>query len=366
MTENTATSSTSGSQDIKFTGSGSEYFRVWIVNLLLTILTLGIYSAWAKVRTTQYFYSNTHVAGSSFEYMAKPLSILLGRIIAVIFFGVLYFVGTKLQLGFDIVWISIYVGLMVALILAAPWIIVKAILFKARNTAYRNVRFSFRKAYGQSYGVFIGWNILSAITLTILAPVLWAKQQEFIMNNLGYGTTRFNLKAKIGEYYVLWLKLIGVVALFVGIIFGSMLLMQDTIMAAVRSNDPAQIQSIQIVMGIVIYAIAIPMMVFMTSLFKANITNIVWNNTNLSDNKFFSEMKTSGLIKIYFKNGLLILFTLGIYTPWARTNIIKYRLSKTKVAVSDNFDNFVAEAEKKQANSFAEGMDDVFGFEVQL
>lgn len=34
-----------------FTGSAGEYFRIWIVNIALSIVTLGIYSAWAKVRT---------------------------------------------------------------------------------------------------------------------------------------------------------------------------------------------------------------------------------------------------------------------------------------------------------------------------
>ena len=44
-------------QQLSFTGTGSEYFRIWIVNLLFTILTLGIYSAWAKVRKLRYFYA---------------------------------------------------------------------------------------------------------------------------------------------------------------------------------------------------------------------------------------------------------------------------------------------------------------------
>lgn len=42
----------------RFTGNGREYFRIWIVNTLLTILTLGIYSAWAKVRKKRYIYGN--------------------------------------------------------------------------------------------------------------------------------------------------------------------------------------------------------------------------------------------------------------------------------------------------------------------
>ena len=65
-----------------FTGSGAGYFGIWIVNLLLTIVTLGIYSAWAKVRRLQYFYRHTELAGSSFDFHGSPARILIGRVIA--------------------------------------------------------------------------------------------------------------------------------------------------------------------------------------------------------------------------------------------------------------------------------------------
>ena len=72
---------------ITFSATGSEYFRIWIVNLLLSIVTLGIYSAWAKVRRNRYFYSSTHLAGSSFEYHGNPIAILKGRIVAAVVVG---------------------------------------------------------------------------------------------------------------------------------------------------------------------------------------------------------------------------------------------------------------------------------------
>src|SRR6187402_1366842 len=65
----------------EFRGDGGEYFRIWIVNLLLTIVTLGIYSAWAKVRRLRYFYGNTYLDGHSFEFHGRPLAILKGRLI---------------------------------------------------------------------------------------------------------------------------------------------------------------------------------------------------------------------------------------------------------------------------------------------
>src|SRR5450755_3739467 len=71
-------------QPVRFTGSGAEYFGIWIVNLLLTIVTIGIYSAWAKVRRLQYFYRHTELAGSSFDFHGNPIKILIGRIVALV------------------------------------------------------------------------------------------------------------------------------------------------------------------------------------------------------------------------------------------------------------------------------------------
>ena len=67
MDQATRTLSARDIQPFSFTGTGGEYFRIWIVNLILSILTLGIYSAWAKVRTNRYFYGNTQVDNTGFE-----------------------------------------------------------------------------------------------------------------------------------------------------------------------------------------------------------------------------------------------------------------------------------------------------------
>jgi uncharacterized membrane protein YjgN (DUF898 family) len=70
----------------RFGGNATEYFGIWIVNLFLTVITLGIYSAWAKVRRKRYFYGNTWLADSNFEYHGNPVAILKGRIIAFVAF----------------------------------------------------------------------------------------------------------------------------------------------------------------------------------------------------------------------------------------------------------------------------------------
>ena len=47
-------------ESLEFRGKTGEFFGIWIVNVFLTIITLGIYSAWAKVRTNRYFYGNIY------------------------------------------------------------------------------------------------------------------------------------------------------------------------------------------------------------------------------------------------------------------------------------------------------------------
>jgi uncharacterized membrane protein YjgN (DUF898 family) len=63
---------------IKFTGSGSEYFRIWIVNLLLTLVTFGLYYPWAKVRKLRYFYGNTVVGEHPLDFHGDPKRMLRG------------------------------------------------------------------------------------------------------------------------------------------------------------------------------------------------------------------------------------------------------------------------------------------------
>src|SRR6187549_2650949 len=72
---------------ISFEADGAEYFRIWITNVALTVVTLGIYSAWAKVRRQQYFYRTTRLDGSSFDYHGQPLAILKGRLVGFALFS---------------------------------------------------------------------------------------------------------------------------------------------------------------------------------------------------------------------------------------------------------------------------------------
>ena len=128
---------------VHFHGSGGEYFGIWIVNLLLTIITLGIYSAWATVRTRKYFYRNTEVGGSRLDFHGRGINILVGRIIAIGLFA-LYSFGAYIHEYIPLI-------VLVAIVLLYPWLFVKSQRFRLRNTSWRGIHFDFKADAGDVY-----------------------------------------------------------------------------------------------------------------------------------------------------------------------------------------------------------------------
>jgi uncharacterized membrane protein YjgN (DUF898 family) len=126
-----------------FSGSGREYFRIWVVNLLLTLATLGIYSAWAKVRRLQYFDRNTHLAGATFDFHGNPRAVLVGRLLSV-----LLLVAYHYAFGFST---SFGVVVIAGLLLAFPYLMRGALRFRLGNTSYRGLRLGFDGSVAQAY-----------------------------------------------------------------------------------------------------------------------------------------------------------------------------------------------------------------------
>jgi uncharacterized membrane protein YjgN (DUF898 family) len=203
MAENTQQKHT----PIVFQGKTSEYFGIWIVNLLLSIVTLGIYSAWAKVRRKKYFYNNTLIENVGFDYHANPISILKGRIIAFVFFLGYSFSG---QIN------PFLPGLfMLIFFIALPWLIVRGSLFNARNTSHRGLRFDFVGKFGQAFKVFVGLPMLMVPTLGMILPYASHQKNQFLMNNHRFGKSPFVMQPQVKAFYkvYLWAMIVPAIAI---------------------------------------------------------------------------------------------------------------------------------------------------------
>ena len=160
---------------------------------MLSLITLGIYSAWAKVRRKKYFYNNTLIDNVGFDYHAKPISILKGRIIAVAFFFA-YGMSASIHPALPAVFLLIF-------FIVLPWLVVRGSLFNARNTSHRGLRFDFVGSIGQAIKVFIGLPLLFIPTLGLIMPYVAHEKSQFFVNNHRFGLSQFGMQPVVKKYY---------------------------------------------------------------------------------------------------------------------------------------------------------------------
>ncbi|MCP8899103.1 YjgN family protein [Gilvimarinus xylanilyticus] len=318
-----------------FTGNGFEYFKIWIVNILLSIVTLGIYSAWAKVRNKQYFYGNTYLDDVSFAYTADPVKILIGRIIAFVFLVIYTVFSETTIIG------ALVMG--VLLLIFLPWVICKSMRFNARYSQYRNVPFCFHGRAGEAALVFLLWPFLSLFTLGLLFPYAFHQQKKFIYGMHGYGTTEFEFSATVGEFYKVFLLTFGIYVVTVGI---AMILGAQT--------HPV----IALMLTMVAYF-------FSFAYFAVAMANVNYNAITLREHALSADWNLKRYCWLLVSNTLLTIVTLGLFIPWAKVRTAQFKADHTSAVLVGDIDTLVAE-ERDNVNALAESVGDLFDIEIGL
>jgi uncharacterized membrane protein YjgN (DUF898 family) len=325
----------------EFHGSTGEYFGIWFVNLMLGIATLGIYSAWAKVRTERYFHGNTRLAGSSFEYTASPIAILKGRLIAYAFVA-------AMGLSFKFMPL-LYVLLVMVLAFSIPALLTWTLRFRARNSAWRGLAFHFDRSVGEAYPPYLFWGWLVGLSLSLLYPVMKQRQHAFLVEGHRYGKDRFGYTGDTNEYYKPygWTVLAGV-ALFISFSVG----------IAMFAPGPDQMKPGVVPTGFYVVTAMFYLGFFAISAFmRTRYTNLMWNSAWLGPHKFRSTLRARDMLWLYASNIVAILCTLGLAVPWARIRLAKYRAGHFELIATGSIDQFVADQDRQYGARSAELVD---------
>lgn len=319
----------------EFRGDGFEYFKIWIVNVLLTIVTLGIYSAWAKVRNARYFYSNLYLDESNFRYLANPLTILKGRLIAVAVFIIYYFILQTMPV--------VGIGLSIALILAIPFFVNQSLAFNHRMSAYNNIQFRFKASYFEAFMVIYIWPLLGLLSLGILYPYALLQFSRYMVDNSSYGTTAFTFKATYKDYGIILLTLLGA-----GLVIGGMSWVIATFVPALAFVTP-----------VILAVLYIGMFVY----FTVSTANLYYRSTSIAEHRFDANISMGGYTTVMLINFALIVVTIGLYAPAAKVRMAKYIASCVTFNAAGPLDNFVA-AEQQNISALGEEFGQVFDFGV--
>ena len=354
-----------------FSGNAAEYFRIWIVNLLLSIVTLGIYSAWAKVRRKRYFYGNTWVANSNFEFHGNPLSILKGRVIAVI--------ALAAYSGAGYVSPRLAAALFLLLALCAPWFIARTFAFNAHYSSYRQIRFRNtatakavffaiwpfllipvsallfspeldREVKGLTAAQWIG-ALLPLVIGLFAYPYVFGAIKRLHINCSQYGNAPFAMSAGYGSFYKTYFK--AYLVLIGGVFaFGLTAAIAITLLPAIAF-------------------VLLPLIYLITGAFflgylRSRIGNLVFNSTTLADSAHFgSTLSATKLAYIYLTNLLAITVSLGLMVPWAAVRIARYRSESLMLQCHGDLETFVAQIGQEVAAT-GEEIGEFFDFDLSL
>ncbi len=296
--------------------------------MLLSIATIGIYSAWAKVRRLRYFYGNTYLGSNNFEYHAKPMQILIGRVIVI---GV--FVGFNVSV--QMVPEAGLLGLVLPFIL--PWAVNAALSFNARMTSHRNVRFKFDGSYWGAFKTIVLIPLLIPLTLGLATPLVTRASWNYVGSRLSYGTAPFRTVVTAGPLYRVFgasiIFMIASSALVASIVVG--------VLAALRMADVDELPEASIWHWLIVAIYPALLLGFV--FYGAGVRNAVFARTTIDGtHRLESTLGRRRMVWIAVTNLLATVATLGLLRPWAAIRSWSYVVTHTAVLSDGPLETVVA------------------------
>lgn len=363
---------------LEFGGVGAEYFRIWIVNLLLTLATLGLYYPWAKVRKLRWFYGHTRLAGHAFDFHGEPRKMLRGTLL-VGGLALLYGVAGKL---------SPLSGFVAALVVASLWplLLRSALQFRTANTSWCGLRFGFSGSALEAYqavaaplllfllpaalAAFYTLDIdvapatLQAADVTIFIgaallllglPYFNWRLKRYQHSHYRLGQLRTEWKGGVRAVYGVWLRTLCVMlapAALIGLAIAGL-------------SMTSRVGWLGLLLQPVALLILLGVYVVGPAYFAVRMQNLAWTKTGNRYMRLRSRLALGPYLKLQLLNWLLVLVTLGLYWPWAVVNTRRMRLAAiTVVSRVEPEELVMAAARLKRGDAAGDAGDELLGFDL--
>ena len=365
---------------LRFTGTGSAYFRIWVVQLLLSLLTLGVYSAWAKVRKARWFAQHTQLDGDSFDFHGQPWRILAGRVVALALLAAWTW-------SFDIAtWLGLAVlGLFCVL---GPLLFASAQRFKLANTSWRGLHFGFAVPRQQLYAVCVpmlllwtagtvaqalgaegGWLVVAGLLPLLGLPWAHARLKQMQHSHAVFGGQRFSYEPSAPEFYGLYAKgvaLAVVGAIVAGVLAAAWVGLQAAEAAQAEAGAKVASQQRQALIGLFTGLLVVLFMWLMAwPWFAARLQQVVWGHTHFGALRFRGEMRGAVLWRLVLRHMLGVLLTCGLWWPFAAVAIARYRVQSLVVLSDEPLPDLHAPAPAPgEGRAAGDGAADFFGLDI--
>jgi len=302
---------------IRFTGNWREYLPIAASNVLLIIVTLGIYRFWAAARQRRYLWSRTEVIGDRLEWSGTGKEMFIGFLIVTLvllpFFLFFQFLLPALVARGKVeaaggVFMLFYVAILYLSGVAG----FRALRYRLSRTWWRGIRGGSDEPGWNYGGEYLGRIALAGITMWIAWPWMATALFRSRWNEMSFGSLPFRSTLDAEGLKRRWagIYLIPLALLFVGGIAGA------TIGLGGRG---ASVSAVVVALIVMIY-LAIPLL---TLHWYAKYYRKAAETMSLGELEFGFDATTWQWLKLFLGNIALAVVTLGFglaywgYRNWA-------------------------------------------------
>lgn len=303
------------SRAFEFTGTWRDYAPIAFTNLLLTIVTLGVYRFWATTRTRRYLWSHTRFIDETLEWTGTGLELFIGFLIVLVLFGGPF---VFLQFGMQALIFQGHAGIAFGL----GFVAFAMIFYLSGVALFRMLRYRLSRTFwhgirggsddkGWAYGWSYVWrNIVGSIPLYLLLPWAMTSLWNDRWSAMSFGPYPFRAKAMAGDIYKRFLLCyLAPFLIFIGI---GVALFQTMPMMGRRSADPSQFPP-ELAILLIFAALALYVVLPLIALiFYAKYMRVVIGSLSLSTLDFHFTARSKDWFKLILGNIALVICTLGI------------------------------------------------------
>lgn len=325
-----------------YDGRLGELYGIFLVNLLLTILTLSVWRFWGKTRIRRYIWAHTSLAGDRFEYTGTGGELFLGFIIVMIAFVIANIGITGLQIAFE-PGSPVHDATQSVLALAILYL-----TFVAQYAAqrYRLSRTLWRGISGGMTGSAWAWGIkgmffsvLALLSIGLAWP--WAQMRliDDRLNNSYFGDAKASISTSSRPLYLPYLVGLAVTLAGSGIIGYAIYLFMDSplgdgLARLFNPNGGPDVGAAIVVIFIAILAAYLAIFVVSILAFAAYFVAMareIAKRLELGTLRFATPITPGRLIGRYLGNVVIIVLTLGLGLPIAIHRTMKFLAANIEI-----------------------------------
>lgn len=315
---------TTNARAFEFDGNWREFAPIAFTNLLLTIVTLGVYTFWARTRERRYLWSRTRFIDDRLEWTGTGLELFIGYVMAFVIFlvplGLLQFTLQALAIrGEDGLAALLFVVIYCAFLYLIGFAVYRAMRYRLSRTYWHGIRGG-SDDQGFGYAVSHLWKtIVGSLVLGLLVPWAMVNLWNERWNRMSFGPHEFTSGARVsnslmGRYMLYYLMPIVV---FIGGAIAFAFLRPSL------GSSPEQIQ-LSVIVAIALGYIGFFVVLGLIALtFYAAYFREVVGNLSLGGLEFEFDARTKDWLMLFIVNVALVVATLGIgviflgYRNWA-------------------------------------------------